>query len=310
MAERIPLRKASAGRVANIPETDSIAVQWVRMPGIAGGGTFPDPAGTATGGGAIFTQYVKNIVELWYQDVPSLPCPVQMSLGSRKVGWVTCLGNAVTITSHGMGAVVTGTATARTVATTNLHTSLRRVGLVSAAAAGSSAGIRNNALQFCRGGISGGTPYDGGVIYRARFGLGAVQANMRWFVGLRNVAAAITNVNPSTLLNIVAFGLDSGDTTVRLLQNDGAGAATKTNTTISGVTLDSVFDVFIGSSPDSSQWSVALWRRDTQEYYEDQITLDQPAQTTLLSTEMWINNGTTAAAVAMDMCFQTVEQNL
>jgi hypothetical protein len=59
-----------------------------------------------------------------------------------------------------------------------------------------------------------------------RGGIETFQATCRMFMGLYSAAADIGNVNPSTLLNMVGIGFDSGQTTLRLLRNDGSGTAT------------------------------------------------------------------------------------
>jgi hypothetical protein len=259
---------------------------------------------------ALFNRIQKNYRELHVQDANgSLPAPVQLSIGHRRVGWWNTPGNSTTVTTHGMGHTATGTATARTVATTSLLASLRRVGFVTGNNPGLSAGTRNNALQFCRGGFVG-TLYEGGIVYRARFGLPQILAGMRWFVGLTGSAAVIGNVNPSTLTNIVGFGIDAGDTNVQLMQNDAAGTATKTDTGINGRTLNSVFDVFLAVWPDSAVWSCYLKRWDVDQYFDDQVTVDMPAQTQLLSPQIWINTGATTGTVAIDVCQQYIETNL
>lgn len=56
-------------------------------------------------------------------------------------------------------------------------------------------------------------------------------------MGLYSAAADIGNVNPSTLLNMVGIGFDSGQTTLRLLRNDGSGAATAAGHAISHAAL-------------------------------------------------------------------------
>ena len=58
-------------------------------------------------------------------------------------------------------------------------------------------------------------------------GLGATVASHRFFGGWLSNNNAPTDVNPSTLTNIVGVGYDSGDTNLQFMHNDGSGAATK-----------------------------------------------------------------------------------
>lgn len=261
-------------------------------------------------GNALYTQMQKDLGELYTQDIngASVPMALQGCIGQRKVGLFNAQGNSTTVSLMGLAATAAGTATARTVATTNLGTSLRRVGYVSAATAGASAGIRNNALQWSRGNFSSSN-YDGGVIMRARFVLGQVQAGMRWLVGLSATAGAFANADPSTFLNFVGFGVDAADANISLMHNDGAGTATKQGTGIDGRTVNSVFDIFIGAVPRSTSWECYINRLDNGQYAEDNFSADMPASSALLSYQLWINNGATAAAVAIDPSIVYLETN-
>jgi len=229
----------------------------------------------------------------------------QPSLFGNKVGWWTALGNSTTVALTAFGNTATGTATARTVATTNLSTSLRRLAYVSAATAGSSCGTRHGASQFYRGDVAGRA----GFFYCARFVIDTVQAGMRWFVGLLSAAGVIGNVNPSTLTNIVGFGIDSGQTTVRFFNNDGAGAATATDLGASfpATTAAVVYEIRLFSAPNGADVFYSIERLDVAALAEGSVSADIPASTTLLAPQIWMNNGTTAAAVAIAAITQYIE---
>lgn len=57
-------------------------------------------------------------------------------------------------------------------------------------------------------------------------------ANARGIVGLSNSVLALTNVNPSSLANIIAFGFDDTDDNLQIMHNDSSGLATKVDTLI------------------------------------------------------------------------------
>lgn len=211
-------------------------------------------------------------------------------------------GNGTTIAQFGIGENATGTPTGRNVANTSIEAAIRRLGYVSAAGAGSSAGTRHGILQLFR---SANAPF--GFIYRARFTIAAVQANMRWFVGVTGSAAVIGNVNPSTLTDIAGFGIDSGQTTVRRLRNDNAGGATATDlgANFPATTAGVVYDVHVQGL--STGIVLRIQRLDVAQDSSASIAADIPADTTLLSPQIWINNGTTAAAVAIDVSLQAID---
>lgn len=229
----------------------------------------------------------------------------QPFLAANKVSLWTANGNGTTVSLVGFNNTVTGTATARNVATTDFASSLRRVAFVSATTAGSSAGTRHNALQFWRGNAAG----RGGFLYVARFVVDTVVTDMRWFVGLSGSAAVIGNVNPSTLTNILGFGIDSGQTTVRFFNNDGTGAATATDLGASfpATTANVVYEARLFCAPNGAEVFYSLERLDSAALVEGSVTTDIPANTTLLSPQIWVNNGTTAAAVALAVVSQYIE---
>lgn len=230
---------------------------------------------------------------------------LQPSLWDNKVSWWSAFGNGTTVSAIGINNTTTGTATARNVATNTFAASLRQVAYVSAATAGSSAGTRHGAAQFYSGDAAG----RGGYFYVARFVVDTVAAGMRWFVGLLNGVAVIGNVNPSSQLNMIGFGIDAGQTTVRFFNNDGAGVATATDMGASfpATTVGAVYEVRIFCPPNGGTISYSIERLDSAALAEGSVSADVPSNTTLLSPQMWINNGATAAAVAIGVITQYIE---
>lgn len=230
---------------------------------------------------------------------------MQPSLWGNKIGWWSAIGNSTTVSSIGINNVTTGTATTRSVAITTFATSLRQVAFVSASSAGSSAGTRHGAAQFYSGDAAG----RGGYFYVARFVIDTIAAGMRWFVGLLNGTLVIGNVNPSTLLNMVGFGIDAGQTTVRFFNNDAAGTATAADMGASfpATTAGVVYEVRIFCPPNGGTISYSIERLDSAALAEGSVAADIPASTTLLSPQMWVNNGATVAAVALSVVTQYIE---
>lgn len=218
---------------------------------------------------------------------------------TKGIGMMIPGPGQTSLTTIGMPAITTlATATARTPASTNLLSSLRRVGQVSATTAGSSAGYRGNTAFIWRGNAAG----LGGFHCVFRFGIAQVQTDMRWFVGLYD-AANIGNVNPSSLVNMVGVGIDSGQTTVRMFRNDGSGTATAVDLGASfpATTANVVYELRLYCAPNGGEVFYSLERLDSAAFTEGSVTTDLFADTSFRTPHFWINNGTTAAAVALDM---------
>lgn len=69
-------------------------------------------------------------------------------------------------------------------------------------------------------------------------------SSYRFGVGLRGNNAVPTNVDPSSLTNIIYVGLDSGDANIQIMYNDASGTATKVNTGMARPVVD-IDDVFV-----------------------------------------------------------------
>lgn len=229
-----------------------------------------------------------------------------MDAQRRACAYWTAMGNGTTVHVQGFGETAAGTPTARTVAAGSLFASQRRLGYVSAGAAGSSAGTRHGSLQFWRGNAAG----LGGFFYTARFGIAAAVAQTRAFIGLHASAAVIGNVNPSTLLNMVGLAADSTQTTWRIMTNDGAGAATAVDLGAifpANTSNADLYELQLWCDPDAAAISYRVERLNTGNVSEGDLATDLPVNSTFLAPQIWINNGTTGTATAIDVLSQYVE---
>lgn len=238
-----------------------------------------------------------------------LSTALQPALFANKVGWYSAQGNSTTISVLGMAATTNGTATARNVATTGLFASVRRLGYVSAAGAGSSAGVRTGAGQFWFG--NGANL--GGFYFVSRFGVSQTQANMRSFIAMSATTGAFGNANPSTFVNMFGFGCDTGETNFSFMHNDGAGAATKDSLVGTGLSFPcntantDFYETRMFVVPNTTTVYYSIERLNTGELFEGSTATNLPANTTLLAPQLWVNNGTTAAAVAIDVSAMYLE---
>lgn len=238
----------------------------------------------------------------------------------QKIGFWNPPGNATTVPGvFGTTAwTAVGTATARTVATTNLLTRMRRLGYVSAATAGSLASIRTAAAQYTTGNGAG----LGGFFASFRFAItdAAAVAGVRSFVGMAASTAAPTNVEPNTLVNSIGIAQLSTDTTQLYLVYGGsaAQAAIPLGTNFPpmagvGAANGIAYDLTIWCPPSANgvvNW--ALERIGTSFSTGGTITpatvgVQTPASTTLMNPVVWRCNNATALAVAFDLANFYVE---
>lgn len=236
------------------------------------------------------------------------------SMWRQKVGLWTPPGNATTVPGV-LGTTAwtaVGTATARSVAATNLLTRMRRLGYVSAATAGSLTSIRTAQAQYTTGNGAG----LGGFFASFRFAItdAAAVSGARQFVGMTSNTAAPTNVEPSTLTNCIGVAQLSTDATQLYLVYGGSAAQTAvalgTNfppMAGTGIANGIAYDLAIWCPPNSNgviNWT--LERIGTSFSTSGTITpatpgTQTPASTTLMNPVVWRCNNATAAAVAFDL---------
>ncbi len=232
---------------------------------------------------------------------------LQALLASNKVGWWSAVGGAATAQSVGFLGTITGTATARSVATDNLFKSTRRLGLATSSAVGSSAGLRDGGVaKYWRGNAVG----LGGFEYVVRYGISAYTADLRLAVGLFAGVGVLPNADPSAQANAVFVGKNAGDTTFRIMHNDGSGSCTVIDlgSDFPANTQEvDLYEVRFFCAPNADRIGVSLERLNTGHVAEATLTTDLPDAGTLLGPQIWISNGTGAAAVAIDVVSQYIE---
>jgi hypothetical protein len=178
--------------------------------------------------------------------------------------------------------------------------------LKSAAGAGSSSGCRVPQLMVSRGSATG----CGGFRFAARWGTSTSVAQQRSFVGVINQTVQIANVNPSTLLDLFGVSYNSAGGQLLLTYNDGSGAATQD--AIGGGTgypVDSttVYELVFSCAPDATTIEYIIRNISTGASETGQKTTNLPTNTLFLAPFQWVNNGTTATAVQIDLIYMTLE---
>lgn len=184
----------------------------------------------------------------------------------------------------------------------------RRLGIVSAATAGSTAGTRHSALQWA---VTSDKVL-GGWQFASRFGVSdaAAVANARLFVGMVGTNAVLSNANPSALKNCIGVGADSGDANLSIIHNDGSGTAVKIDlgSDFPANTRNSAMIELVLRCNDDLTVTYKVTNLTTAITTQGNLATDLPMDLQLLAPQHWRNNGATALAVALDVVMWKLEQ--
>lgn len=231
----------------------------------------------------------------------------QLSFGDRAIGIWHVSPQGATMGTFGIRADVTGTGTVRNPATTSKFEVGSRIGYVSAAGAGSIAGLRAAQSLASR---------YGGFKMIVRFGVSdaALVATANMFVGLRSGTAAEGDVAPSTLTNMIGVGCDSGDTELQLYAADGTPRARTSlgvNFPVNTINTD-VYEFHATCAEGGTAIDWIVKRLNTGHIASGTISAaaNLPVSTTILTLKAQRSNGGTASAVGIDIFNGYVERPL
>lgn len=235
---------------------------------------------------------------------------LQPMLARNKVAWFTPAGGTTTLSAVGIAITATGTATAKTMAATSLYTSINGIEyLVTTAATTAVAGFRASAISYWRGNAAN----RGGFHMITRWGpaTGVATATYRAFCGMQSSTSAPTDVEPSSLINMMGMGWDAADAQVQWMVNDGTGTATKTALGASFVvpTADrpTVYEISIWCPPNGSAINYEVTDLTTGAVASGSSTTDIPSNTTFLAPRGYCSVGGTSAVVGFGLFSGYVE---
>lgn len=163
---------------------------------------------------------------------------IQGALSHKSLRALLPVSGTTAITNIGCGSpMVLGTLTPYTLtaAATNAYQKMGTVEAIATASTTSAAGFYQPTAVIA--GLSGLSSE--ALRITLEFGIcsGASNTNKRMFIGIGNSVAAPTDVDPSTILNIVGFGFNSTDPNFQLMYRS-TGAVTKVDTGIPKPTAD------------------------------------------------------------------------
>ena len=263
----------------------------------------PSPTVPSDGYGTIFIKKIAGRAMAAQIGPSGLDTTLQANLGGNKVAmWMPPGGSTTVPGIFGMAALTAvGTATARTVATTNLLSRMTRLGYVSAATAGSLAGAREAVAKF----TTGAGPGLGGFFARYRFGVSdaATVAGARMFIGLDALTAAPTNIDPSTKVNCLGVGQIGTSDNLHIIRGNATaktpidlGANFPANTNVDAYELN-----LFAPPAGGCYWQVRRLNT-TFEATGFLPSTEIPIATQLLCHQLWRCNNATALAVGLDVC--------
>lgn len=260
------------------------------------------PATPAADGLKLFGRKVGGRMMPAFMGPSGLDSSLQPHFGRNKIGLFLPGGNGGADSQVGLVVSAVGTATTENVATTNLHTYMRRRSWrVTTAATTAVAGVRGNALQWTLGGTAAGL---GGfhLVWRWGPATGVATATHRAFVGMRNSIAAPTDVNPSSITSMCGMGYDNGDANIQFMHNDGSGTATKIDLGAGfpkpNADLTSVYEIALFSPPGTtSVLNYEVTNLVSGAVATGTITTDLPTTSTLLTPYSYMSVGGTSSVI-------------
>jgi len=225
--------------------------------------------------------------------------PIQPHFGVNRVAfWAPSTGSSVN--AIGMPRSTVGTVVTPTPNTSNLANSMRRWRITSAATAASAAEERSAGWVCWRGNAEG----LGGFTCVTRLSLVTLQPTGMGFFGLIGSSTPLsTTLTLSTLVNALGIGFERGiHDNWQIVHNDGAGAPTVIDlgADFPVANTANVLTLYIAAAPNGNEVGIRVVEEVSGAVAEAMITTDMPAAAQLLSPRNYINNGSTAAAVAYD----------
>ena len=261
-----------------------------------------NPAAPAAGVARVFGRSVGGRMMPAFKGPSGLDSALQPSFSRNKVSFVIPQGNSVSTANIGLTLTANGTATLTNVATTNLHNSMRRLNyLTTTASTSATCGFRHSAAMWFRGTPGTGL---GGFHFTCRFGPAtgaAANATRRAFCGFSSSTVLPTDVDPTTISNIIGVGAGQADTDYFIMHRTNTGAAVKVNTGISKSAADAteVYELSMFAAPSSDSVSFEFINLTTGQTFLHTATTSLPAPTTLLAPSCYYSVGGTNSVIGV-----------
>jgi hypothetical protein len=240
-----------------------------------------------------------------------LDSALQPHIGRNKVAMWNAQGGNTTLNNDGLPSTSLGTGTTSSLSTTSFWNYIAKLEyLITTAVTNAVAQIRSNINRFTVGGTAANR---GG--FHAVFvwgpATGVATTTHRAFCGMRTTAAA-TDVETSTITNMVGMGWDAADTNIQLMHNDGSGVATKIDLGASfpvpTVDRSKIYRLSLFSPPGLTQ-SVGyeVEDLDTGAVATGTVTTDLPSTATMMAPSIQMTSGGTLSVIGIAVASVYIE---
>lgn len=281
--------------------------------GILLNGITNEPAAPAVGYGRLYSKVIAGRVFPKWIGPSGFDYPLQANMGVNNAR-IWRGGNTTTATTF---ASITGSMpytgasptapTIPTQAVTNILTQTFRSTISTGATAGGLAYIRGNNLALVRGGGAS----IGGFTVIHRFALsGTLQSGIRAFVGIVDVAANPTNIDPTTTTapGGVGLAINANTGNWNLVNNITGTARTSTGLGASfPVNNTDLLEIILFAPTNGSVINYRITNLSTAASTSGSLSANIPASTTFLTPSVWVTNNATAAAQTLDFISTYVE---
>ncbi len=190
------------------------------------------PAETVTAPAAnnvrLFGRKVGGRMMPAFKGPSGLDSSLQPHIARNKIALWSPAGNSTTVPQIGMASSSAGTATSANVATTNVHTAMRRLDYLVTTAATTAVAALLSAATAANHFFRGTAPL-GGFHIVLRFGgaTGMATATHRFFAGMTSGTTAVSDSEPNSRSGIIGVGYGSADSNWKLMHKTASGAATE-----------------------------------------------------------------------------------
>lgn len=301
------IRHAYSVTAANDPAKEVSRDRWNADHAIVDELVFPaiaTPAAPAAGNLSLFAKSIGGRIMPAFIGPSGLEAALQPHFGRNKVALFSAAGtSAVAPVAIGVIMSSAGTLTASNWGSGNFWQEIRKIEyLVTVASTTAVAGIRNQANQFTVGGAAANR---GGFHHIAVWGpaTGVATTTTCAFCGMRP-SGALTDVQPSTLTNMVGMGWDAADTNVQFMYNNSAGTATKIDLGASfpvpTVDRTTIYRLTMFSPPGTTQIvNYQVENLDTGASATGSVNTNLPSTTTPLAQTIYMSVGGTSSVIGI-----------
>ncbi|HKX73574.1 MAG TPA: hypothetical protein VJM32_06145 [Candidatus Saccharimonadales bacterium] len=268
--------------------------------GITMVGITSEPGAPATGSLHIYSKSIAGRMMLKMKGPSGLDTPLQPALFGNNIAMLLP-SSGTAVTTWGMGNTATGTVSNPAIASTTLKTSMRRIQITSAATASAGANTRSPQTMVWRGNAAG----LGGYFYQSRVSTNTTTvATSSFFTGLHSATTALSGATlPSALVNMIGIGWDDADANLKMMHNDASGTATEIDlgANFPKNNAAAVYELTLFCAPNGTDVHYRVVRLDTNVEATGTINSNYPTSSTFLAHHAHMSNGSTAAAVILEV---------